>query len=401
MNILLKNLLVHGRKIGGYYARQPFSLWLNVTVLPLLLGVSPAVSYGQSTQTELNCSHDKIICSWKDRVVGIKTPTMIASGFMLDKSTLVTNKHVVEDHTSVRVKFQSGIVTKAEPIPNDHPADLVILNVSATREKFENGIRLTSERDQELRVVAYDQGRRSARIYAEGSYAIHPDWEKYPQARIHSDLLALPGNSGGAVLNKSGELVGVMASGDGNVNEVIPASLIKNIKDHSSEKHRDVFVKRGRAIRRCADLLYESASINKNPPHQVTTQIKDFCLQSNNKQLLDQAGQLFGKWWMFSPSQMFLKESLKLDPQSPNTLMSLAVAYHLDRDYANEKPLLKKYLKLNPSDPQGLRLAVQVAGMLKDKQFGQQALDLMRIHNPNAVELAEEFLTSSFGDQKP
>ena len=65
---------------------------------------------------------------------------------------------------------------------------------------------------------------------------------------------------------------------------------------------------------------------------------------------------------------------------------------HLDRDYVNEKPLLQKYLKLNPSDPQGLRLAVQVAGMLKDKQFGQEALDLMRIHNPNAVELAKNFL---------
>ena len=401
MKNLVKNLLIHRRKIKGNYGRPPFSLWLKVTVLPLLLGIPSAVSYGQSIQAESNCSHDKIICSWKDRVVGIKTPTMTASGFMLDKNTLITNKHVVEDHTSVRVKFQSGIITNAEPIPNDHPADLVILNVSATEAKFENGIKLASEQDQKLRLVAYDQGRRDARIYAEGSYAIHPDWEKYPQARIHSDLFALPGNSGGAVLNKAGELVGILASGDGNVNEVIPASLIKNIRDSSSEEHRDVFFKRGRAIRRCADVLYESASINKNPLPKVTTQIKDFCLQSNNKQLLDQAGQLLGKWWMFSPSQMFLKESLKLDPQSPNTLMSLAVTYHLDRDYVNEKPVLQKYLKLNPSDPQGLRLAVQVAGMLKDKQFGQEAIDLMRIHNPNAVELAEEFLTSSLGDQKP
>ena len=118
----------------------------------------------------------------------------------------------------------------------------MILNVSATEAKFENGIKLASEQDQELRVVAYDQGRRGARIYAEGSYAIHPDWEKNPQARIHSDLFALPGNSGGAVLNKAGELVGILASGDGNVNEIIPASLIKNIRDRSSEEHRDVFL---------------------------------------------------------------------------------------------------------------------------------------------------------------
>ena len=55
------------------------------------------------------------------------------------------------------------------------------------------------------------------------------------------DLCALPGNSGGAVLNKAGELVGILASGDGNVNEVIPASLIKKIRDRSSEEHRDAF----------------------------------------------------------------------------------------------------------------------------------------------------------------
>ena len=178
MKDLLNNLLIHRRKIKGNYGRRPFSLWLKVTVLPLLLGISSAVSHGQSIQTEPNCSHDKIICSWTGRVVGIKTPTMTASGFMLNKNTLVTNKHVVEDHTSVRVKFQSGFITKAEPIPNDHPADLVILNVFATEAKFENAIKLAPEQDQELRVVAYDQGRRGARIYAEGSYAIYPDWEK-------------------------------------------------------------------------------------------------------------------------------------------------------------------------------------------------------------------------------
>ncbi len=57
---------------------------------------------------------------------------------------------------------------------------------------------------------------------------------------------------------------------------------------------------------------------------------------------------------MFLLSEMFLTESLKLDPNSPNTSMSLADAYHLNRDYIKEKPLLEKYLDLNPSDPQAL-----------------------------------------------
>ena len=78
--------------------------------------------------------------------------------------------------------------------------------------------------------------------------------------------------------------------------------------------------------------------------------------------------------------------------------MSLAVAYHLNRDYVREKPLLEKYLELNPSDPQALRLSVQVAGLLKDEALAEKSLELMREHNPNAVEFAQEFLNSSFGN---
>ena len=101
---------------------------------------------------------------------------------------------------------------------------------------------------------------------------------------------------------------------------------------------------------------------------------------------------------MFRLSKMFLKESIKLDPDSPNTLMSLAVAYHLNREYAEEKPILNRYLELNPSDPQALRLSVQVAGALLDRKLADRALSLMRLHNPNAVELAEEFLGNAFAN---
>ena len=99
---------------------------------------------------------------------------------------------------------------------------------------------------------------------------------------------------------------------------------------------------------------------------------------------------------MFSLSEMFLTESLKLDPNSPNTLMSLAVAYHLNRDYVREKPLLEKYLELNPSDPVALRLSIQVAGLLKDEALVEKSLELsMREHNPNAVNLLKNSSTQA------
>ena len=367
-------------------------------ITPILLTLIIVVSLQNRLQADAVCDDQDKVCTWKKRIVGIKTPTMTASGFLLDDGTLITNKHVAEDHPVVKVKLPSGQILTAKPSPNDYPADLAILVIPSYAPIFSEQIKIHQGKLQKLRVVAFDQGRNGTRIYPVSTFAIYPDSKKYPQARIHSDVFALPGNSGGAVVNELGELVGILASGDGNINEIIPAKHISAVQNSSDDSKREDFVTQGRAIRTCADLLYESNSIAKNPPASLVSDLKTACLQSKNKQLFDQAGQLFGKWWMFLLSEMFLTESLKLDPNSPNTLMSLAVAYHLNRDYIKEKPLLEKYLELNPSDPQALRLSVQVAGLLKDEAFAEKSLELMREHNPNAVEFAQEFLNSSFGN---
>ena len=44
---------------------------------------------------------------------------------------------------------------------------------------------------------------------------------------------------------------------------------------------------------------------------------------------------------------------------SPNSLLSLAISYHLDRKIKEEKPTFASLLKILPEDPQVLRLAVQ------------------------------------------
>ena len=85
-------------------------------------------------------------------------------------------------------------------------------------------------------------------------------------------------------------------------------------------------------------------------------------------------------------------------PQLANSLMSLAVTLHLDRDLAAELPILKRYIAIDPGNPQALRMAVQVAGGLGERQFGERVLELMREHNPAAVPLAESFLQEAFGD---
>ena len=344
------------------------------------------------------CDAPTAVCEWRDRIVGIKTPNMIASGTVLPGGYIVTNHHVAEDHAQLITRDAGGAIARAIPQPHDADVDLVLLRLEGAEVTLPEPGLAAQLVQQQLFVVAFDQGRNGPRVYRPGDWARYPADGASMRARIHTNARALPGNSGGAVVDIEGNLVGILASGDGKISEVIPASHILAIADRTSVNHATAFNEVGRAIRECADALYDSAPIQRNPPPDLVNVIETRCLESGNKQLLDQAGQSFGRWWMFAQSRTFLERSLALDPDSPNSLMSLAVTLHLDRDLVGEVPLLKRYLAIDPTNAQALRMAVQVAGGVGDREFGEQALDLMRRHNPAAVPLAESFLNQAFGD---
>ncbi|MEX0502417.1 trypsin-like peptidase domain-containing protein [Alphaproteobacteria bacterium LSUCC0719] len=379
-------------------SRVMFPPLLYSLSLLIALGVA-AVTGTLSPAVAAACDAPAAVCDWQDRIVGIKTPNMIASGTVLPGGYIVTNHHVAEDHAQVITRDAGGVITRATPQPHDVDVDLVLLRVQGAEvtPPVPEQVTLSAGR-QQLFVVAFDQGRNGPRVYRPGDWAQYPKDGASTRARIHTNANALPGNSGGAVVDAEGALVGILASGDGKISEVIPAVHIFATADRMSASHAVPFSRVGRAIRECADALYDSASIQRDPPADLVSVIETRCLESGNKQLLDQAGQSFGRWWMFAQSRSFLERSLDLDPDSPNSLMSLAVTLHLDRDLAGELPLLKRYLAIDPTNAQALRMAVQVAGGVGDREFGEQALDLMRRHNPAAVPLAESFLKQAFGD---
>ena len=108
------------------------------------------------------------------------------------------------------------------------------------------------------------------------------------------------------------------------------------------------------------------------------------------------AGQAMGKFGFFKDSQYFLEKSIDLDPKSPTSLHSLAITLHMQKLYKEEVYILKRLLDYTPEDPQALRLAIQAAGFSKNKEFADYAIQLMKQHNPGAVNLAEDFLESVF-----
>ena len=366
-----------------------FIFIIYCTVITNLILISEALSYTQK------CDFKQNICNTLDKVVGIKTPMMIASGTIIDDNIIVTNRHVVEDHLQFIIKFNNGEIKKAFPLPHNFPTDLALLSLKQEPQNLKK-LPKSKKIKGKIRVIAFDQGRNANRIYNTGKIISSSDFKKFPQARIHTNAKSLPGNSGGSVVDENGELIGILASGDGNINEVIPVYLINKIIENTDLKHKDVFFKLGNYIKLCADNLEAAFNVQKNLDINIASNIDNYCWKSNNKQLIDQAGQTFGRLGDLKRAKNFLERSIQLDPNSPNSLLSLAIAYHISRDLEKERPIILKLLKLTPENPQVLRLGIQVAGILKDKEMSNKVLMLMTIHNKEALPLAQKFINNAF-----
>ena len=342
-----------------------------------------------------NCKYNENICNKLNQVVGIKTPMMVASGTIIDDDFIVTNRHVVEDHKQLIIRYYNGEIKKAFPLTHNFPADLAILTLNKQK-KIPTKLLKLNKINGMIRIIGFDQGRKSNRIYDKGKVIAYSDTNKYPQSGIHTDAKSLPGNSGGAVVDDIGNLVGILASGDGNINEIIPISLVNEVIKRTDLIHEDNFFKIGKKIRLCADNLEEAQYIQKNLDDKIKKNIDTYCWNSQNKQLIDQAGQTFGRLGDLNKARKFLEKSIKLDPSSPNSLISLAIVYHIQRDLEKEKPLILRLLKLTPENPQVLRLGVQVAGILKDKEMSENVLELMTKYNREALPLAKKFIENAF-----
>ena len=342
-----------------------------------------------------NCKYNENICNKLNQVVGIKTPMMVASGTIIDDDFIVTNRHVVEDHKQLIIRYYNGEIKKAFPLTHNFPADLAILTLNKQKIIPTKLLKLNKINGM-IRIIGFDQGRKSNRVYDKGKVIAYSDTNKYPQSRIHTDAKSLPGNSGGAVVDDIGNLVGILASGDGNINEIIPISLVNEVIKRTDLIHEDNFFKIGKKIRLCADNLEEAQYIQKYLDDKIKKNIDTYCWNSQNKQLIDQAGQTFGRLGDLNKARKFLEKSIKLDPSSPNSLISLAIVYHIQRDLEKEKPLILRLLKLTPENPQVLRLGVQVAGILKDKEMSENVLELMTKYNREALPLAKKFIENAF-----
>ncbi len=150
-------------------------------------------------------------------VVRIELQNSLGSGFLLDQEGhIVTNNHVVQGASQVRVLFTGLFETRGEVIGTDPDSDLAVIRV----EEIPEGVQPVSLGDSdELNVgqlaIAIGNPLGQDRTVTTGIIsALGRTLAETPQGFsiggiVQTDAAINPGNSGGPLLNARGEVVGV------------------------------------------------------------------------------------------------------------------------------------------------------------------------------------------------
>jgi len=213
-----------------------------------------------------------------------------------------------------------------------------------------------------------------------------------PLARLHHAAYSQPGNSGGALVDGEGRLVGIVASGGEGRFEAIPAAAIAELAARSGEGYAEASAEIGAAVRVCTTLLESFRDPRARLEDQQAKAVATACTRSGNRQLLDLAGQTLGRAGRAEAAVALFEQGLAEDPNAVNTRIGLAITYHLARDFDAALPQLRWLMDHAGDDLQVLRLAIQAGAWGGDRELAERALARLKVVNPQSAPAAERFL---------
>lgn len=175
-----------------------------------------------------------------DALAGIKTGTAF---FISWDGLLVTNHHVVDGTTKIEVVLEDGESVPATIVTTDADEDLAVLRVSAIRRPLALRERDSLDRGDEVMALGYplvnlqgtEQKATFGRINARSGFQGD---ERYAQM----DAAIGPGNSGGPLVDRSGEVVGVVTAMLNSLATLratgaVPQSVNYALKSHLVHRH--------------------------------------------------------------------------------------------------------------------------------------------------------------------
>lgn len=174
-----------------------------------------------------------------------------AGVIMTPNGYILTNRHVIQNADQIIVALQSGAIHSAVLVGSDSLTDLAVLKIEAEKLPTipQNEKRTTNIGDIVLAIgnpLNLGQSITQGIVSATGRNALS---ETGRQNFIQTDASINQGNSGGALVNSVGELVGINTLRLGKTNEELAEGLNFAIPISLANKVMNKIIKDGRVIR--------------------------------------------------------------------------------------------------------------------------------------------------------
>jgi serine protease Do len=237
---------------------------------------APAEGGGQNYLTALDQSLEAIYAKVDPSVVHIRVVKMVdvqsslglplmpfntpqepqreegtGSGFVWDEEGyIVTNNHVIQDATEIRVTFSDGVMLPAELIGIDPDSDLAVLKVNRTQEQL-HPVQVSSSSELKVgQLVAAIgnpfglQGSMTLGVISALGRTLPADSSSREgphytiPAVIQTDASINPGNSGGVLVNDQGLVIGVTSAiispngASAGIGFAIPSDIVSRVIPH-------------------------------------------------------------------------------------------------------------------------------------------------------------------------
>lgn len=373
-------MLLNLRQISGLLKLLPFLIF---AVAVLLL---PAAAHAQGD----DCRQPAAVCDARLAVFAISAFDPVGSAVRIGETQLVTSRHVVADRTTAELFLHDGSKIEVQVVPSDYKGDVILLSAP----DLPSGPILQAadaREESQLFTVGADVQLQRIRAYDPGGITLLPAEDK-SFARLHHTAHSQPGNSGGALVDEEGRLLGIVAAGGEGRSEAIPSRTIAVLAERSGPEHEAASAEIGAAVRICTLQLENLRGRRGSLDEQEIKALTIACRRSGNRQLYDLAGQAFGIRRMTEESLALFQDSLEQDPHALNSRIGLAITYHMALRYEEELPHLHFLMQHAPEDPQVLRFAIQAGVWGDDPEIAQSALEKLKEVDPRAALAAEHFM---------
>lgn len=146
-----------------------------------------------------------------DQFGGLAQNRVAGSGFIISTDGyVVTNAHVVENARSIHVNLEDGRAFETKLVGSDSYADVAVLKIDATGLPAVELGDSSKLRIGELAIaIGNPTGRLSGTVTSGIISSLDRELSQSPIALIQTDAALNPGNSGGALINAFGEVIGI------------------------------------------------------------------------------------------------------------------------------------------------------------------------------------------------